>query len=60
MVRRHLLAVGEDEAKATPVRTKVPAERGAQITQIFTDAARRHREQLGRAPDVRSRPGGGT
>jgi phospholipase C len=59
MVHRHLLAVGEDEAKATPVRTKAPIERGAQITQIFTDAARRHREQLGRAPDVGSRPGGG-
>ncbi len=60
MVHRHLLAVGETEAKATPVRAKAPVERGAEITQIFTDAARRHREQLGRAPDASSRPRGGT
>lgn len=59
MVHRHLLAVGETEAKTTPVRAKAPIERGAEITQIFTDAARRHREQLGLSPDASSGPGGG-
>ncbi|HEX4754612.1 MAG TPA: alkaline phosphatase family protein [Candidatus Dormibacteraeota bacterium] len=60
MVHRHLLAVGETEAKTTPVRAKAPIQRGAEITQIFTDAARRHREQLGQAPEGSSGPGGGT
>jgi len=54
-VHRRLLRVGEDEAKATPVHATSPEERAAQITQIFTAAAQRHREQLGTTPD--SSPG---
>jgi phospholipase C len=54
-VHRRLLRVGEDEAKATPVHATSPEERAAQITQIFTAAAQRHREQLGTAHD--SSPG---
>jgi phospholipase C len=54
-VRRRLVRVGETEAVATPVRGTVATVRGAEITQIFTAAAQRHRDELGtpHAPNSR-------
>jgi phospholipase C len=43
-VHRHLEHVHEDEA-ATPLRAAAPDDRAAEITQIFTAAAKRHREE---------------
>ena len=48
-VHRYLVRVGEDEA-ATPLRASTPRERAAEITQIFTAAAQRHRQEQ-RAPE---------
>jgi phospholipase C len=46
-VHQRLVAVGETEA-APPLSPAAPRERAAEITQLFSDAAERHRQELGR------------
>ena len=46
-VHQRLVAVGENEA-AAPLGQAAPRERAGEITQLFSDAAERHRQELGR------------